>query len=999
MTIFNDTKKLINCAVGILLAACAAAMSALPALGAGEEMRFSHEPIYPVRERMEVTSLDGTWRFKLAKGLEVPPEWLAPGFDDSRWAGIAVPGTWETQGFKAPEYGTRLGEWTGVYRRSFAYRPEWRGRRVVLRLDGVAQGCRIYVNGHEAGEWGSSFTMCQTDITRWLSDGENKLCIVVNTRSRAWKFDTFDAWSFCGITRSVELFSVSPRGFLRDVRFVSNVGPDNSANITVKVVAGCSEGSADGLRVEASLTDEAYRHVADMRSTVSGATASLRAHLAAPRLWTAETPTLYRLNIKLKDARGNTLQSVNRRVGIREVRVDGTRLLLNNHPIFLRGACLCESDALEGSAMSYATRRAQLAMMKQANINFIRTAHYPFDPTFTDLCDEMGFYVCDEVPFGSRGGEYLNDTTYLRELTGRAQSAILRDCNSPAVIMWSVGNENKFNSAGDSVLAYVRSEDPTRPRGCPQSVGAFGSFVAKPSPNANLLMGHYLNDTRLNNAVSKATMPIINTEYAHSLSLAFSDLEAKYARYRREEKIAGGSVWCFADQAVLTHNDNQRSQTLKSVRVDSLRFIDTYGLNDIPKGVNERNKEGADGVVFGDGYPQEDYFLLSQVYSPLVVTTDSVSAEAGRNTFAIAVDNRFDFISARGYTLCWQLCSLDSIVGQGSEPLSAEAGETESVAIAAEVPAKVPFADLTLRLEVRRPDGSLCYHKAVSVGLPDARADYAGLLEQADGLKVKVKATADGRLTVTKGRATLLDSPLLLRVGRKPSITLECLTGDKPYGWQPYILTPKVLGVKRSGGGYDVECRWERKPGSAQYIDGTESISLTEGGAVSIDYAVCPSDSAEGSLLEYGITLSLPSSYDTFHWLGQGPYSHTPGKTAFNDRALWHLNKCDIRFEGNRGGVDLAAVTGGPMPIAVAVGGGNAGLENIGGCIVLTQNLAVAGYGAKFVAPQRALRAGKAGRMEGRMVLGFGTERLLRNVFGTLEAANAERPYMENYGR
>lgn len=230
MTISREVKRLTAVAARAALAAVLALTALLPVRGAGEETRVNAEPIYPVRERMEVTSLDGTWRFKLVEGLEVPSEWLAPGFDDGDWAGIGVPGTWETQGFKTPEYGTRLGEWTGVYRRSFAYRPEWAGRRVVLRLDGVAQGCRIYVNGHEAGEWGSSFTMCQTDITRWLREGENKLCIVVNTRSRAWKFDTFDAWTFCGITRSVELFSVSPRGFLRDVRFVSTVGQDNSAD-------------------------------------------------------------------------------------------------------------------------------------------------------------------------------------------------------------------------------------------------------------------------------------------------------------------------------------------------------------------------------------------------------------------------------------------------------------------------------------------------------------------------------------------------------------------------------------------------------------------------------------------------------------------------------------------------------------------------------------------------------------------------------------------------
>lgn len=208
---------------------------------------------FPVRDRMDVTSLDGTWQFKFQ--------------DASDWRTIQVPGNWETQGIKTPEYGRRLSAMTGIYRRTFHFREEWRNRDVVLRLDGIQHGFTAYVNGQAVGSGHSGHTMHQFCVTPYLKAGENELRIDVSTHSDYWLFDVCDAWSLTGIKRSVELFSVPKEASLSDVVFTSKVNQDNSADITVKVKVNASSEMRKKLSV--SLLDERYNHVADMQGLVA----------------------------------------------------------------------------------------------------------------------------------------------------------------------------------------------------------------------------------------------------------------------------------------------------------------------------------------------------------------------------------------------------------------------------------------------------------------------------------------------------------------------------------------------------------------------------------------------------------------------------------------------------------------------------------------------------------------------------------------------------------
>ena len=914
---------------------------------------------YPVRDRLEVTSLDGTWQFQLQ--------------GESNWRTIQVPGNWETQGVKKPEYGRRLSSMTGVYRRTFVFREEWRDKDVVLRLDGVQHGFTAYVNGQDVGSGHSGHTMHQFLITPYLKEGQNEMRIEVTTHSDYWLFDVCDAWSLTGIKRSVELFSVPKDGSLADVIFTSKVNSDNSADITVQIKTNGTKAA----RVTASLLDERYKHVADMQASVHEKDSlffTLHSSLKSPRLWNAETPNLYRLDVKLYDAQGRKLQSIEEKVGIREVRVENCKILLNNREIFLRGACLSEQDAIEGGAMTPLHRRQQLEQMKAANINFIRTAHYPLDPIVMRLCDEMGFYVCEEIPFASRGDEYLktNSPEMISELKARAKATIDRDRNCPSIIMWSHGNENKIYRCQDSVLCFTKDYDPTRLRVVPQAKGAFLSYIKHPSKYVDVISGHYANDGVLKEACEKSQLPIINTEYAHAVGTSFGDLEHKYEIFRREPKIAGGSVWSYQDQSILTHHFNQQNQVLKGVRIDSLRYIDCFGMNPMPDEGGERNKEGTDGVVYGDGYPQEDYFELAQVYTPVFI---SEKFKVQSEKIEVAVENRFDFISLHGYSISWQLKQWQQVIDKGTIWLSAKAHETEDITIPI-------IKDAShLSMQVFRPDGSLCYEKSIKL---DKDADYRQLLSEAKGSRV---------YPLSAKPYAFLFTPIL-RVGRPISVNLDY---RRDRYWQPYLLNPLGLKVKKQKGSYRMTCRWQGAK-NTNYIDGDITITTDKQETIVVDYTLTPSDSIDGHMLDFGLAFSLPKDYTQVTWFGQGPFSQTPDKTAYNNYGTWQLHCDDIRFDGNRAEVDLMTVLSPQHTITLCTDSHNIHLENTDGNIVLTDNLVTGTYGTKFT-PPAGIDANKLGCRTGRIILKVDAIDFIESIFGQIHVVNPEQPYMESYGR
>lgn len=443
-------------------------------------------------------------------------------------------------------------------------------------------------------------------------------------------------------------------------------------------------------------------------------------------------------------------------------------------------------------------------------------------------------------------------------------------------------------------------------------------------------------------------------------------------------------MWCYQDQSVLTRNFDQQDQVLKGVRIDSVRYMDSWGKNPMPDNEWERGKEGSDGVVYGDGYPQEDYFELAQVYTPVAIGEAS-DVKDGALTFA--VENRFDFIPLHGHSLRWQLKSWQQVLGEGTVWLSAKARETETVSI--------PLADGKtgkggiLVMQVLRPDGSLCYEKHVRLS---DETDYRQLLVQTE-CKTKDKRSSILQL--------LPSSAFLLRVGRPLDISLDYRRKGL---WMPYLLKPVSVKTKKQKDGYHITCRWQRDGNVKSYIDGDITVAIAKNGMADISYTLTPGDSIGGKFLDYGLAFSLPADYDQVAWLGQGPFSQTPDKTAYNNYDTWQLHRDDIRFYGNRADVDLMAVLSPQAALMLCSDNRNLHLENVDGRIVVTDNLVVGIYGTKFTSPA-GIDANKLGQRQGRLTLlscpqdKAGEDNLPACVFGQRRDVNPEQPYLKSYGK
>ena len=603
--------------------------------------------IYPKRDRLFTTSLDGTWSFKLVKGLDTPDGlkgWNEPGYDTREWDDIAVPGNWETQGFKSPQYGNQIDVMSGFYVRRFRWNPTWEGQRVILRFDGVLFGYEVWLNGQSVGRWGSAYNLAQWDVTEKLVKGRNTIAVKVMTRSHGWLFDTNDCWALAGIFRSVELFTV-PNDYVADIVFETtgtdgtNATTGTNATIAVRVEVGAfDEKASKAKKVYVSLVDDNGVHTLDFERPIPAnpvnpvnpvKNISVSGVFGNAHLWCAEDPYLYTLVVTLVDAEGRKIERIAEPQGLRIVRLVDRHLEINGRQTFLNGVAWNEINPVLGRAITETERRRQMTLMKKAGVNCIRTAHYPFGADFLRLADEMGFYVIDEIPFGSRGAPYLKNTAYCDELLTRTEATMRRDKNHASVIFWTFGNENGFTSNTKAVLAYAKEKDPTRPRGLPQ----IGSSQAKetmyhPERDVDFIAPHYLSPENMREYEKNATKPLIQTEFAHACGNGFNDFEDRYRRMKERPDVwMGGCVWAWMDQSVmhpdsgetfekelsLTRTVGENDKLPKDLRrdlprefqgnyIDEHHFIDSWG------------DRATDGIVYGDGTPKDGYWLVRALY-------------------------------------------------------------------------------------------------------------------------------------------------------------------------------------------------------------------------------------------------------------------------------------------------------------------------------------------------------------------------------------------------
>ena len=505
-------------------------------------------------------SLDGVWKFRGWETTEGRDTlFWEEGIDDSGWGTMPVPGVWELNGFGDPMYVTRGYPWkwryesnppfvpeknnhVGQYRRWFAWPGTADGERVTLRIGAVTSNVRVWLNGHYVGYSEDSRLAADFDVTAFLRQGNNLLALEVLRWCDGTYLEDQDFWRMSGIFRSVELLR-RPGARLENLRVEASAS--GTLSLAMQVTPGVRS-----LRLRLKSPSGRVRRwkIDAMADTVRFVRTIRR-----PKLWSAEVPNLYALEIDVLDAALRRVETVRTETGFRDVEVCGKQLLVNGKPVLIKGVNRHELDPDGGYVVSRARMEEDIRLMKRLNINAVRTSHYPNDPYWYTLCDRYGIYVMDEANIETHGIGYDPDKTLAdkpewkiahRE---RFERMVRRDRNHPCVILWSLGNEagNGENHAAN--YRWCKREDPTRPV-------IYQKLQARRDELAwtDIEFYHYRDPEFCENYLTdgRQIKPFLLQEYAHAMGNSLGNFKEYWDLVRKYEGFQGGYIWDFADQAL-----------------------------------------------------------------------------------------------------------------------------------------------------------------------------------------------------------------------------------------------------------------------------------------------------------------------------------------------------------------------------------------------------------------------------------------------------------------
>jgi len=601
-------------------------------------------------------SLNGKWYFKYAERLDQRPvEFFKPGFDYSTWDKIPVPSNWELLGYGVPVYVNVHYEWTydpqppsiphdhnpsGSYLTTFEIPTHWKDHSVILHFGAVKSAMYIWINGHEAGYSQGSKLPAEFDITSFLKEGENTLAVQVFRWSDGSYLECQDFWRISGIERDVFLYA-EPKINIHDIHShatLINDYRDGLLNLQVDLINSHNRKSPPvKIQVQLFGSDSNALVFQEERKVRIDAhekqTLQFRSFMRSPRIWSAETPELYKLVISLKDKKDRITQVKSTNVGFRTSEIKNGQLLVNGKPVILKGVNRHEHDPKTGHVISVSSMIEDIRLMKQNNINAVRTCHYPNDPRWYDLCDKYGLYVIDEANIESHGMGYgekslaKNPAWELAHLE-RLKRMVERDKNHPSVIIWSLGNE-----AGDGVnftacYNWVKHRDTTRPVQYERALLG---------PNTDIYCPMYASVESIENyAQKRQERPLILCEYAHSMGNSTGNLKEYWEVIEKYDQLQGAFIWDWVDQGLL------------KVTPDGKQYYG-YGGDFGPEDVPSDGNFCCNGLVSPDRSPHPALAEVKKVYQ--FVGIETINPLAGR----FHIINKYDFISLRPFYIQWKV--------------------------------------------------------------------------------------------------------------------------------------------------------------------------------------------------------------------------------------------------------------------------------------------------------------------------------------------------------
>lgn len=499
-------------------------------------------------------SMEGMWKFNFVKNhQDAPKDFFSLKYDDAQWVDFPVPGLFELNGYgdkiyknmgyawcttfeNNPPYIGETNNYTGSYRRTFDLPADWKGQEVFFHVGSATSNLSVWVNGKYVGYSEDSKVAAEFNITKYLKTGKNLIAMQIMRWCDGSYLEDQDFWRFTGIAREVYLYA-TPKTHIQDITIGQDyVDGKGVLSVDAKIVGGKAD-------LEASIYDAEGNVVAEgLKFNVS----SLTFNVPSAKAWTAETPNLYTLYILLKKG-GETLEAIRKKIGFRHIEIKGGQLLVNGQPILIKGADRHELDPDGGYIVPVSRMIEDIKIMKQLNINAVRTCHYPDDPRWYDLCDEYGIYLTAESNLESHGMGYREKTlakneAYAKAHIERQEGNIITYKNNPSIIVWSLGNEAGYGPNFEKAYDWVKAYDKTRPCQFEQ---------ARQEGKTDIFCPMYLGyEDSEKYSQGDNPRPLIQCEYAHAMGNSMGGFKEYWDIIRKYPKYQGGYIWDFVDQGM-----------------------------------------------------------------------------------------------------------------------------------------------------------------------------------------------------------------------------------------------------------------------------------------------------------------------------------------------------------------------------------------------------------------------------------------------------------------
>ena len=891
----------------------------------------------------ECESLDGVWKFRWSPRPEQRTvDFYEPGFDVSGWDDIVVPGEWQMQGYGIPIYTN----WTmpfkkdqprvmseppanyysyenrnpvGQYVTSFKVQAPVKDKAYFLHFGGVESAMYVWVNGHKVGYSENSMSPAEFNITPYVQEGDNKLAVEVYSYSDGSYLEDQDMWRLSGIFRSVDLWT-RPDVHIADY-VITAIPNEDYSNATAKIkfqlgnLAAKNKKNVD-LGVGGSGKDRGGREVAyavmkTIKKIVPGedACVEVELNLENPSLWSSEKPNLYDVDIVLS-SKGKELEHFNNHLGVRKVEVKGEVVYYNGKPIKIKGVNRHEFHPRTGRAMDRATMELDLKMIKQANINLVRTSHYPDDPLFYELCDIYGLYVMDEAnqeshAYGLKNRELGDNPDWTKAHLDRAESLVARDKNWPCVLIWSLGNEGGQGINSVAMAEKVREMDSTRL-----------VFSDTDRDISDFYDDGYIHPDRVA-ALSKqiTDKPFFMREYAYAGGNSLGNYKDYADVINADPSNFGAVIWEWCDHGMAKKRGSNIQKygdepfALKLENDEYFAYGGDYGDNP------HSSTTCLNGIVCADRTPHPQYFEVQKVNQYLNFELVSSSN--------IRVLNSYCFTSADEFDYFYEFVDDGKVVHSSEQPIN-----TNEIL---EIPAYDDTqGEVFLNVYARLRRSTIWADAGFTVAKEQFLLVEKPAVKFEAGESVPALKEADNCYVVTAGKEIVsIEKATGYLVSWKHENTELLKEPLKPYFWKPATENQKHNNYNRRLG------QWRKAGEEMKMIssksskqDGNVVLSFEKEMEIGAKYSLTYKINSEGKILvfadyapakeglplmpKFGMKMLVNPEMDEITWYGRGIYENYPDRKSSEFIGEYSLplddfvvnypapqengNRCDVRW-------------------------------------------------------------------------------------------------------